>query len=57
MSVVIHLTNKNYITIESTNDIDGVWRQIKAGESIETGRWDDKVLVNPDNVTTLTVGR
>jgi len=58
MTVVIHLVNKNYIEIENSHNVKAVWTQIKNGEEIELDSWGNrKAIVNPDNVTTITVNR
>lgn len=57
MTVYIHLVGGRTITLDKTNDIDGIWEKIQKHEKIETGNWDDAMFVNKDNVTNVTKGR
>lgn len=57
MTVTTWLTSKQYIKVEGTSDAEGIWRQILRGDPIETGRYNDKTIVNPDNVTSVMAGR
>lgn len=57
MAVTINLVNKQYIRVEGTNDAERIWSQIKSGIPIETGRYGEEAMVNPDNVTSVQAGR
>lgn len=57
MAVTIHLVGKQYVRIEDTNDVESIWRQIKSGTPIKTGRWGEEMIVNLANVTSVSSSR